>query len=83
MSPHELPYSVSSGGSAYTTFDKLQGTKNYASWKNNMRTVLMSLRQWEVVTGTETAPTPADVDNPTPDETKAKKAWDGNFLPSS
>jgi hypothetical protein len=75
-SSHEvLPYSVS-GGSAFAAFDKLQGAKNYATWKNNMRTVLMTLRQWDVVTGTEQAPTPADVDNPTAEETKAKKAWD-------
>jgi hypothetical protein len=69
-----LPYSVSR--SAFNEFDKLQGAENYATWKNNMRTILMSLRQWDVVAGTVQPPTPADEDNPTPAEAKAKEAWD-------
>ena len=46
-----LPYSVSTG-SAYTSFDKLQGANNYMSWKRNMRIVLLSPRQWGLITGT-------------------------------
>src|SRR5882757_1032723 len=70
-----LPYSISSG-SAYSAFDKLQGTKNYIAWKNRMRTVLISLRQWGVVSGSIVTPTPADNKNPTPDEVKAQEAWE-------
>jgi hypothetical protein len=74
-SSHEgLPYSVSSG-SAFNTFDKLQGPENYARWKNNMRTVLMSLRQWDVVAGSVHAPIPVDMDSPTLAEAKATEAW--------
>jgi hypothetical protein len=50
-----LPYSVSTGA-AFTAFEMLQGTKNYATWKNNMRTVLLSLHQWGLITGTVSAP---------------------------
>jgi len=39
-----LPYPVSTD-SAYAAFDKLQGAKSYLSWKENMRTVLLSLWQ--------------------------------------
>lgn len=75
-STHEvLPYSVSSG-SAYGVFDKLQGAKNYVAWKNKMRIVLMSLRQWGVVSGSIVAPTPVDEKNMTPAEVKAQEAWE-------
>jgi hypothetical protein len=74
-STHEvLPYSVSSG-SAFNAFNKLQGTKNYVTWMNNMCTVLMSLCQWDVVDGTDQAPTPADKNSPTPTETKEMAVW--------
>jgi hypothetical protein len=42
----------------------------------NMRTVLQSLRQWGMVTGTVQAPVPADVDAPTEDETRATEAFE-------
>ena len=75
-STHEvLPYSVSSG-SAYSIFDKLQGAKNYVAWKRNMRTMLMSLRQWGIVSGSIVAPTPVDEKNMTPAEVKAQEAWE-------
>jgi len=70
-----LPYSVSTG-SAYTGFEKLQGAKNYTSWKKNMRTVLLSLQQWGLITGTVEAPTPADSANPTASETRAIRAFE-------
>ena len=74
-STHEvLPYSVSSG-SAYSIFDKLQGAKNFVTWKRNMRTMLRSLRQWGVVSGAIVAPTPVDEKNMTPAEVKAQEAW--------
>ena len=75
MSPSSevLPYSVSSG-SAYSTFEKLQGSKNYATWKNRMRTVLITLSQWEVVTGAIVAPTPVASDKMTTEEIKENKA---------
>ena len=63
-----LPYSTSSGA-AYAAFDKLQGTKNYATWKGRISTVLESLRQWGIVDGTIIAPTPADPAAPMADET--------------
>jgi hypothetical protein len=65
-----LPYSVSSG-SAYSAFEKLQGMKNYVTWKEPMRTMLTSLRQWDVVSGSIIAPTPKDKDNMTAEEVKA------------
>ena len=74
MSQEPLPYSVSSG-SAYSAFEKLQGAKNYATWKHNMQTVLLSLRQWEVVAGTEGPPTPAHEGPLTAEETKELRAW--------
>ena len=40
-----------------------------------MRTVLESLRQWDVVTGSITAPVPANVSKPTADETTAIQAF--------
>jgi hypothetical protein len=70
-----LPYSVSTG-SAFGAFEKLQGTKNYVTWEDNMQAVLLSLRQWGVVAGTVVRPTPVDPAHPTPDEIKAKDAWD-------
>ena len=69
-----LPYSVSSG-SAYSTFEKLQGSKNYATWKNCMHTVLITLSQWEVVTGAIVAPTPVASNKMTTEEVKENKAW--------
>ena len=75
-SSHEvLPFSVSSG-STFNAFDKLQGAKNYATWENNMCSVLLSLRQWDVVAGTVLSLRPADADHPTPEESKAQEAWE-------
>ena len=68
-----LPYPISSG-SAFSAFDKLQGIKNHANWKTNMRTVLLSLRQWGMVDGTIVRPVPLDKDNITPDEVAAIEA---------
>ena len=45
-----LPYSVSTG-SAFNAFDKLHGIKNYANWRDNMQTMLVSLRQWGLIDG--------------------------------
>ena len=76
MTTHEpLPY-LTSSGLAFSAFEKLQGSKNYVAWKNRMRTVLIALCQWGVVTGAVVAPTPADPDNLTPDEVKAQAAWE-------
>lgn len=74
-SSEALPYSVSDS-SDFGVFAKLQGAKNYATWRKNMCAVLRSLRQWGVVEGTVVAPTPADAGNLTTEETKAKEAWD-------
>ena len=76
MSPSSkvLPYSVSSG-LAYSTFEKLQGSKNYATWKNCMHTMLITLSQWEVVTGAIVAPTPVASNKMTTEEIKENKAW--------
>jgi len=41
-----------------------------------MQAVLRSLRQWDVITSSATAPTPADPDNPTPAETEAIRAFE-------
>ena len=68
-----LPYSVSS---TFNEFNKLQGAKNYATWKGNMRILLISLRQWGVVAGTVVPSTPVDANHPTAEETKAKEAWE-------
>ena len=68
-----LPYPISSG-SAFSAFDKLQGIKNHANWKTNMRTVLLSLRQWGMVDGTIVRPVPLAKDNITPDEVAAIEA---------
>jgi len=70
-----LPYSVSTG-SAYAAFDKLQGAKNYMSWKKNMRTILLSLCQWGLISGTVTTPTPADSNSPTDEETSTIEAFE-------
>jgi len=70
-----LPYSVSSG-SSFSVFEKLRGEANYVEWKKAMRAVLRSLRQWDIITGSVTVPTPADPANPTPDETAAIKAFE-------
>ena len=76
MSPSSkvLPYSVSSG-LAYSAFEKLQGSKNYATWKNCMCTMLTTLSQWEVVTGAIVAPTPVASNKLTTEEVKENKAW--------
>jgi hypothetical protein len=65
-----------STGSAYSAFDKLQGSSNYTQWKKDMRGVLRTLRQWDVVTGAITAPVPADVNNPMAAETATSKAFE-------
>ena len=69
-----LPYSVSSG-LAYSTFEKLHRSKNYATWKNCMCTMLITLSQWEVVTGAIIAPTPVASNKLTMEEVKENKAW--------
>ena len=76
MSPSSevLPYSVSSG-LVYSAFEKLQGSKNYATWKNCMHTMLITLSQWEVVTGAIVAPTPVASNKMTTEEVKENKAW--------
>jgi len=38
--------------------------------------VLLSPRQWGVVAGTVLSPSPADVDHPSPAESKAQDAWE-------
>lgn len=68
-----LPYSVSS---SFNEFAKLQGAKNYATWKKRMRLILLSHRQWGVVAGTIVLSTPVDAEHPTEEETKAKEAWE-------
>ena len=40
-----------------------------------MRTVLIALRQWGVVTGSVVAPTPADPEKLTPDKVKEQVAF--------
>ena len=69
-----LPYSVSSG-LAYSTFEKLHRSKNYATWKNHMHTMLITLHQQEVVTGAIIAPTPVASNKLTTEEVKEKQAW--------
>ena len=73
--PTPLPYSVSTG-SAYNAFDKLQGVKNYADWKDNMHVMLLSLRQWGMVNGSIARPIPVDANAVTADETTLIEAWD-------
>jgi hypothetical protein len=68
-----FPYAVSTG-SSFTAFDKLQAVNNYIPWKKNMRTVLQSLQQWGMVTGTVQAPVASDVGAPTADETRTTEA---------
>src|SRR5882757_8923112 len=70
-----LPYSVSTG-SAFNAFDKLHGIKNYADWRDNMQTMLMSLRQWGLIAGSVTRPVPADATNITPQEVTDIDAFD-------
>jgi hypothetical protein len=60
----------------WDVFDKLQGTKNYIAWKNRIRTVLISLRQWGVVSGSIVAPTPTGGQNKNIEEVKAQEAWE-------
>ena len=60
-----------STGSAHMAFDKLHGAKN-----KNMRTVLLSLSQWGLITGTVKAPTPADSARPTVRESSAIGAFE-------
>jgi len=72
-------YSVSSG-SAYTAFDKLEGTKNYIAWKNNMHTILQLPCQWGLVMGTVIAPAPLDKDKPTAEGAKALEGTSGRSL---
>jgi len=70
-----LPYSVSTG-SAFLAFDKLRGESNYIEWKKSMRAVLRSLRQWDVITGSTTAPTPVNPAIQTPAEQEAIRAFE-------
>ena len=42
------PYSVSNS-SSLNAFEKLQGINNYADWRGNMETMLLTLRQWGMV----------------------------------
>ena len=66
-----------STGSAFSAFEKLQGAKNYTTWKNNMETILLSLWQWSVIAGKISAPPPpADPANPTTEEIKVHEAWE-------
>jgi len=58
MSQEPLPYSVSSG-SAYNAFKKLQGAKNYVTWKHNMQTVLPRTRRATYGRGDQGAPSVA------------------------
>ena len=69
-----LPYSTSSG-SAFSACEKLRGASNYHEWRVSTCTLLHTLRQWDVIDGTETAPTPVDPWAPTPDEAAALQAW--------
>ena len=62
--------------SLYNGFNKLQGVRNYVIWKSNMRTVLLSLRQWGMVDGLVAQPVPAVVDYAMPAEVTAMEAWD-------
>ena len=68
-----IPYAYSTGN-AFAAFAKFNG-KNYFAWRRKMETQLRALGQWEVVTGTITAPVPADPRNPTADETRLLDAW--------
>ena len=51
-----LPYSVSTGSSAFNAFEKLPGIKNYADWVDNVQMMLLSLQQWELVDRTVACP---------------------------
>jgi len=62
--------------SALNAFDKLQCAKNYIDWKTNMRTMLMSLRQWGMNDGSIARPVLVGADNVTADETAAMQEWD-------
>ena len=70
-----LPYSVSTG-SAFSAFEKLHGIKSYHDWRDNMQTVLMSLRQWGLIVSTITRPAPLDVANITPQEAALIEAFE-------
>src|SRR5258706_13059525 len=70
-----LPYSVSTG-SAFNAFDKLHGIKNYPDWRDNMQTMLMSLRQWGLIDRSVTRPVPLAADNITPQEATDIAAYD-------
>ena len=48
---------------------------NYHEWRVSTHTLLHTLRQWDVIDGTETAPTPVDPQAPTPDKVAALQAW--------
>ncbi len=70
-----LPYSQSTG-SAFNAYEKLHGIKNYHDWRTNMKTMLMSLRQWVLIDGTLTRPNPVDPNAPTPQEVANITAFD-------
>ena len=74
MTTTSLPYSVSTG-SAFNAYDKLQGSMNYVFWRTNVRTTLITLRQWGIIDGTVVAPVPQDAANPTAAETQAADDW--------
>ena len=67
---------------AFNAFDKPQGTRNCVTWKNNMETVLLSFRQWGIITGTISAATFEDEDKPTAIGPKAKEAWEVREVPA-
>jgi hypothetical protein len=62
-------------GSAFNTFEKLQGAKNYTDWCVNMETMLLSLQQWGLVDGSVKRPQPANADNITSDKIKEIAAY--------
>src|SRR5258706_13396333 len=70
-----LPYSQSTG-SAFNAYEKLHRIKNYHDWCTNMKTMLMSLRQWALIDGTLTRSNPVDPNAPTPQEVSDITAFD-------
>ena len=65
--PETLPYAYSTGN-AFASFPKFNG--NYFAWHRNMETELKALRQWEIIDGSITAPTPTTPATPTPEEAR-------------
>lgn len=60
----------------FSAFDKLQGIKNYADWKDNMQTMLLSLQQWGLIDRSITHPVPVAANNVTPQEATDMAAFD-------